>query len=360
MKRVKWGILGLAVFALLLTGGTACKKKGGAADTGKLIALLPSGAQVVMGFDFHRFAQLPVYDKITAEKPDHPAGDKLFDDPEEFRQKTGIDLKKDVNTFVVGMYGLPDRNSPDWAAVASVNYDPAKVEKTLAEKKENLTTETYGGKTVYLIKEKAQPADALGQVKPPEEVAMVLLNPATIVLASPARIHAVIDLAQGKGSSMAADATLKKHLAGVKQDGLFWLVMGQLPDSMKKKPAAGGMFSPDLSRAEALVGSVDFQNATLSGEFRLICPDENANKQLESMLNGLKGMGAMLSAKEPDLGELLNKITITASAADLKLTFALPEALLNRLGEKAKNKASSIMTTAPAAPAETVAETPAN
>jgi len=350
--------LGLAVFALLLTGGTACKKKG-AAGTGALIALLPPGAQMVMGFDFHRFAQLPVYDKITAEKPDHPAGDKLFDDPEEFRQKTGIDLKKDVNTFVVGMYGLPDRNSPDWAAVASVNYDPAKVEKTLAEKKENLTTETYGGKTVYLIKEKAQPADALGQVKPPEEVAMVLLNPATIVLATPARVHAVIDLAQGKGSSMAADAALKKQLAGVKQDGLFWLVMAQLPDSMKKKPAPGAI-PLDLSRAEALVGSVDFQNATLSGEFRLICPDENANKQLETMLNGLKGMGAMLSAKEPDLGELLNKITITASAADLKLAFALPEALLNRLGEKAKSKASSIMAPAPAAPAATTSETQTN
>ncbi len=350
MKRVKWSVLALAVFALVLAGGVACKKKGGGGvSTEEMMSLLPSGAQLVIGLDFHRFSQMSVYDKMLAEKPGKTQEKKLFNNPEEFQQKTGIDMKKDVHFFLIGMYGQPDQKDAEWGAIANIRYDAAKVEKTMTEKVEGLRKETYNGKTIFLVQD-TKPGDENTPEKK-KDAAIVLLTPSTIAMASPNRIRSLIDLADKKGSSMATDAVLKKHMETIKRDGLFWMVMPQLPDALKKKPEPGQMISFDLTRAEAFVGTVDFKNAILSGEFRLICPDENANKQLEGMLNGLKGMGAMIAAKEPDLGELLNKITITASAGDLKLAFALPEDLLNRLGAKAKDKASGFMKPGPEAPA---------
>jgi hypothetical protein len=101
------------------------------------------------------------------------------------------------------------------------------------------------------------------------------------------------------------------------------------------------MMPVDLSKAEAFTAFTDYTNKTLSGELRMVSRNEAGNKQIADMLNGLKALGAMGAAKEPDLGELLNGIQLSSATDHVKLTFTISEALLNRLGAKAKEKARS-------------------
>jgi hypothetical protein len=137
---------------------------------------------------------------------------------------------------------------------------------------------------------------------------------------------------------------------------MFWLAVGSIPAKVKDAPA-GGMMPVDLSKAEAFTAVADFKNKTLSGELRLISYNEAGNKQIADMLNGLKALGAMGAAKEPELGELLNGIQLSSAADHVKLVFSLSEELMNKLGDKAKDKAKSMA--APAAPMEMPAEIPA-
>jgi hypothetical protein len=162
-----------------------------------------------------------------------------------------------------------------------------------------------------------------------------------------------VDLAQGSGKSILKNAAMMKYVDKLKKGSMFWLAIGNIPDKIKNAPA-GGMMPVDLSKAEAFIGYLDYKGKTFSGEFQLISYNEQGNKQIVEMLNGLKALGAMGSAKEPELGQLLNGIQLSSAADNIKLAFSLSEELMNKLSDKAKDKAKGMMP--PAAPAGQIAQ----
>jgi hypothetical protein len=83
------------------------------------------------------------------------------------------------------------------------------------------------------------------------------------------------------------------------------------------------------------LGDFNYSGNAYSGEIALVCPNQDANNQLVTVLNGMKGMGAMMG---PEVGELLGKINIAASADKVTLSFDIPEELLKKLQEKMKEK----------------------
>jgi hypothetical protein len=59
---------------------------------------------------------------------------------------------------------------------------------------------------------------------------------------------------------------------------------------------------------------------------------------MAAALNGFKALGAGAAAKEPLLGELLNKIEISSEADHVKINASIPEELLRNLSEKLKGE----------------------
>ena len=57
------------------------------------------------------------------------------------------------------------------------------------------------------------------------------------------------------------------------------------------------------------------------------------NKQLADMLTGFKALGAGAAAKNPDVGELLNRIEVSSGADFVKIAAGLPEDLLQKAHE---------------------------
>jgi hypothetical protein len=311
----------------------ACKKKvAGQMDVDAMLGIVPEGAIMVMGFDFQRFAGLKFFDKALKEDwQENAKAVKDFKDYQEFVQKTGIDLQKDVFAIVAAMYGDFDSEKPELLGVANLKYDEAKLLAVLKEKNAFAGEEPYGDRILYTLQ---------GD-EPGKEMRLAFLNKASILFGSPQSVKNAIDLAAKKGRSVLKTEALMKHVAKLDKKSMFWLAVGNIPDKMKQAPA-GGM-PVDLSKAEAFTAVADFKDKVLSGELRLLSNNEAGNKQIVDMLNGLKALGAMGSEKEPELGQLLNGIQIASTAEAITLTFSLPEELMNKLGEKAKDKAKDVL-----------------
>lgn len=341
MKHDRWMCVPLVLALLLPTIG--CKKKGD-----KTLNVLPAGARAVFSLDFSRFAQQSFFDRIvtpnSAQRVDNDQNKSMpFKSYQEFVSKTGIDPKKDVDWFAGAVYGKFQAHDMEMVLAVHARYDRDKVLALLRQAKPGMKEETRGGAIVCSMME---PADQ------PIQVAM--FDNGLMLAGSAARVREAIDLVNGQGRSVLGDDAIKKQLARVNRSNMFWLVV-TVPDEMKKTPQASSL-PVDMSKAETLLLALDYKDKTLSGDLQLVQPDEKANTQIATTLNGFKGMGAMAAAKEPDLGELLNSIQITSSADNVRLTFSMPEKLMNKLGDKAKEKA--LAQAGPVAPV--AAEVPAD
>jgi hypothetical protein len=352
----KMMVLTLVLVMLLVM--PACKKKtlGRLSGDGAL-AMVPDGAVMVLNFDFLKFSDLALFDKMLKDdwKKDGGPG-KVFADYPDFVQKTGIDLKKDVYSVTAGIYGELGGAEPQVVALVNLKYDKEKVLGLLRQKSVIVAEDNYRGLGFYTLKGEESVKDGLrtlSQEGSKKEARLVFLTPYAVAIGTEAQVKLAVDLAQGSGASILKNAAMMKYVNKLEKDSLFWLAIGNIPDKLKNAPA-GGMMPVDLSKAEAFIGQVDYKGKTLSGKFQLLSNNEAGNKQVVDMLNGLKALGAMGSAKEPELGQLLNAIQLSSSADAITLAFSLPEELMNKLSDKAKDKAKGMMP--PAAPAEGVAQ----
>jgi hypothetical protein len=332
------------VFALLLVM-PACKKKtpGRLSSEGNL-AMVPEGAVMLVAFDFQQFSDLALFDKLIKDDWQKGKGPgEVFANYQDFVQKTGIDLKKDVYSVTAGIYGELGGADPQMLGIVNLKYDKDKVLGLLKQNNVIIAEDNYRGLGVYTLKGD----DAK------KEARLAFLNAYNVAIGTEAQVKQAVDLSQNSGKSVLKNAAMMKYVDMLKKDSLFWLAIGNIPDKIKNAPA-GGMMPVDLSKAEGFIGYLDYKGKTFSGEFQLLSRNEQGNKQVVDMLNGLKALGAMGSAKEPELGQVLNGIQLSSTAEAIKLAFSLPEELMNKLSDKAKDKAKNMMP--PAAPADQVAQ----
>jgi hypothetical protein len=176
-----------------------------------------------------------------------------------------------------------------------------------------------------------------------KEMRFVFLDGSNVLFGTPGKIKAGIDVAKGKGKDAFSTGRTKDFLKKIDTSSIFWMMLGNIPEDVKQKASSGGLMQLDLSKAEGLVGAFDFKNGALSGNIQLFNANEQANKQIADTLNGFKGMGAMFAQQDPDLGQVLNALSISAGADGVKLSISVPEALMNKMAEKAKAKAQSMV-----------------
>ena len=339
----KKNVLALALVLVVMLLVPACKKKApGQLGSEAILAMVPEGPVMLVSFNLQQLTSLDFFDKIIKEEwQKNVKAGEAFKDYGDFMAQTGIDLQKDMYAAVIAIYGGFESQDPDMVGIVNMKYDPAKLLAVFKDKKVITAEEAYGGLTLYTLKSEDEAKK--------KDTRLAFLNKASIVLGSPLQVKRTIDLGRQGGKSVLQTPALMKYVDKLDKKSMFWLAVGNIPDKMKNAPA-GGMMPVDLSKAEAFTAFADYKNKTLSGELRLISHNEQGNKQIADMLNGLKALGAMGSSKEPELGQLLNAIQLTSAADHVKLTFSIPEELMNKLGAKAKEKAKTMTAPAPAEP----------
>jgi hypothetical protein len=311
-------------------GGGDKATSGGEVD---LMSMVPENASGVMAVNFKKIVDLEVFDqmieKAKAEKPSEGAPFKSYDD---FIAKTGIDPKKDVYGMAVGIMGeMKGAGEPDVVAVMNINYDKAKIMAIINERKEEIkefSTEAYEGIDLFGFK------DEKGK-----DMGFSFVNDALVAIGKKDALKQVIDLSKGKGKSVMDNADKKALFKQLNGDAVMSF-MFELPEEAKKVQGEGSPFKVDLSKAESLLGFVDYAPGAWKGELKLLAKDEATNQQIAQVLNSLKGFGAMAG---PEVGELVNNINITSAADHIKVDFTVSDELVKKLQEMAKKKAASAM-----------------
>ena len=98
-----------------------------------------------------------------------------------------------------------------------------------------------------------------------------------------------------------------------------------------------------LEGIKAMTMFFDYRDKSFLLEIKASGGEATKNKQLADMLTGFKALGAGAAAKNPDVGELLNRIEISSGADFVKINAGLPEDILQRLSKSAAQKVEGMM-----------------
>ncbi|OGD27254.1 MAG: hypothetical protein A2Y56_03090 [Candidatus Aminicenantes bacterium RBG_13_63_10] len=311
MKKIS--VVGLS-FLLVLLAFSACKPKAGgvAAKAQDLLLLIPKDVQGVIVVDVLNGMKV----ETVADFMKKAQAEGEF---KEFVEKTGVDPQKDIRYLAVGVK-MGDGKKQEGVGVVNLKYNKDALLASL--KKEGDVQETdYSGVTIYTPPRDADEA---------EEMRLAFLDEANIIAGSPALVEAVIDIFQGRQDSLRKNAELMPLVNEAKKTSLVWGVFLIPAEAMKETSGQVPMLG-NMDALKSVLLSFDYQNQNVLLEIKGKGSDEAKLKQIADMLNGLKAFGGMAAAEKPEIGELLNKIEISAGKDHVTISAVLPEELIKKL-----------------------------
>lgn len=313
----KMASLGL-IFLFVLFTFDSCKKP--LSQKEEMLQIIPKQVQGVFYADFQKIMETELADK-TIEK------NKLENKYQTFLQDSGIDPKKDLYAMVLAVMGNEEQPDKKGIAVFNLKYNKDKLLSLAQKEGPELTQKQYNEITIYSPQQKME-----------AEGSFAFLDSSHIVVGSPGGVQAVIDVAQGKKENVYQNESLADLLSKTNQQGLFWGGMMFTSQTMDKISSENPMLR-NLKSLRSASLYLDYKNKTLITEVKVTSSDETKIQELVDLLNGVKALGSMASEKNPEIGELLNKIEITAQPEFVQISAHIPDELLQKLQKKAMEKA---------------------
>jgi len=323
MKKVT--IFSLVVL-LAMFSAVSCGKggapKAGSAKAESMLSLLPKDSLGVVMLDFHKILTTEFADKALKEE-------KNYQKYQEFITKTGIDPQKDIYFLAIGLRGeLGGMKQPEAAVVANLRYNKDTVLSALKKEGKETTEQNYNGITIYT-------GGMESDSKKPDWGAF--LDESNIVLGDEKSVKSVIDVYQKKADSVLNNDAFAAVLKTAKKDSMAWIAVLLPPEAMKEMVGKNPMLS-SLEGVKSLTMHFDYADKTFVTKIRTSGGDEKKNKGLADLLNGLKTLGAGAAAKDPAIGEILNRIEIGSGADHVEISASFPEELVNKLKATAEQK----------------------
>jgi hypothetical protein len=324
-KLTAFGITIIFVlFAFVSCGKKPSAPKAGTAKAEDMLSLLPKDTESVMFIDYHRAAAVEFVDKTIKE-------DKNYKKLQEFIEKSGIDPQKDIYFVALAFKGSLGKAQATENATGIVNLKYNKellltlIKEKAAEEEGELAEEEYNGLTVYSWKEKGK------------EGGFTFLDESNIVLGDVANVKTVVDIYQKKGENIFKNEELAALLDKVDKNAMLWGAVTFSPEEMNKMATENPLLG-NLEAVNAAYMSFNYKDRNIIAEISVMSSDETKNAQVADFLNGLKAMGGMAAAQDPDVGELLNRIEISSGADHVRIHASIPEDLINKLKEKTKGE----------------------
>ena len=343
MKRLSaFGI----VVSIVLFSFAACGKskgpQGGTSDAKAALELLPKSCQGVVVVDVQRAMGMSFVDKAIKE-------DKNYKKYQEFVTETGIDPQKDISFIAVGVSGPAEGMKQEAAIVVRMKYDKGRLlAKLKKDSAAELKEDVYNGVTIY-----SGVASEAG--KPPASGAF--LDASTAAFGTDALLRRVIDVHQKKAENVLKNEALAAIIGTANKGALVWSAFA-IPEEATKKLAQSNPMMSSVEDMKAVTVFFDYMNKTFLLEIKGQGGDQAKNKQLADMLTGFKALGAGAAAKNPDIGELLNRIEVSSGTDFVKIAAGLPEDVLERLSKSAAQKVEGMVKPYGGTSAEEPAEEP--
>jgi len=318
-KTLTWtGILLITALAFTACGPKAGPPKAGEAKAENMLAMLPVDCQGAFFVDVKRAMETDFVKKAIEQDEQ---GQKL----QEFIDATGIDPQKDIYFMALGLANI-EGNNAEGAAVLNIKFDKDKAlgfMKQKAEEEGQPMEETdYNGVTLYGWQEDDG-----------EKVVLAFLDDANVAAGNVPAVQSIIDVVQKKKDSILKNEELQALLKSSNKKAMFWGGMLIPKDTMEQATSSNPMLS-SLNSVNAVSMFFDYANENMEIEIRAMSSDAEKNSQVADFLTGIKGLGGMMAAENPEIGQIVNGITITSAEDHVKISATIPEALLKTVMEK--------------------------
>jgi hypothetical protein len=301
----------LTLVSLLLAGCGTTGQDAGSDSSEALLGLLPQEATGVFFVDLQKATSIPSAQEAMAENRE-----KL----DEFISETGIDPTQDVFSLAGAITNQAKGEDADGVVVMKVRYDKSTLIGKIEEKNGELIEDDYQGVPVFGLPSASDKKDAH----------LAFLDDQTVVIGTPLEVRTVIDVHQKRAKSMLENSKLMKTSKSTNRNAIFWAAFVFSEKEMKDLTEDNPMLSK-LSGIQSVVMSLDYSDRVLIGEIECQSESMEQNQQIADFLNGIKSFAAMGASEHPELAELLRAIDITSSPENIRVTAAIPEALLQKL-----------------------------
>ena len=336
MKRIAtWGtIVVCIVFALAACGGKTGAPVAGRSEAASMLNLIPKNVQGVFVIDAQKALNIQFTDKAIKDGKNYQ---KYLD----FIKETGLDPQKDIFYMAVGVgASVAGASEPDVVVVANLKYDKDRLlAKLRKDATEEIKEETYNGVTLY------------SSSKDGKTGAGAFLDASNIAAGTTAMVKQAIDVFQKKADNVWKNEGLAAVIKTGNSKAMVWSAFAIPPEATQKLAQQNPMMGV-LEGMKAMTMFFDYANKSLSMEIRLAGGEATKNKQLADMMTGFKALGAGAAAKNPDIGDLLNRIEISSGDDFVRIGASVPEDLLQKLGKSAAQKVEGMMAPKTEDPAE--------
>ena len=313
--------LGLTIVALAFSfiscAGKPSIPKAGSARAEDMLTLIPKASTGVIVVNLQKAMNTAFAQKAITENENY----KKY---QEFVQATGIDPQKDVYFMAVSLAGdltRPGANA-EGSAVINMRFKKDLLEAKIKEKLGDILSADYNGFKIFQYTDPSYQNASAG----------AFLDDSNIVVGSESGVKATIDVFLKKAENVLANKDMMALIDSTNKAALVWCaftVPQEATDKLAENP-----FLSSLKGIKSLVLSFDYKNKSIIAEIAASGLDEAKNKQLAETLSGFKSLASAGVAKDPKIGELLNKIEISSTAASVRIFASIPEELLQELSKK--------------------------
>lgn len=323
MKKI---ITLFAIVFMVIAGFTSCGKsvgpKVGNAQAENMLKLLPANADGVFFIDLERAMDMEFARKAITEDEDIQA----------LIEQINIDPLEDL-FFLAGAVTQKE-NEEDKEKVAfilNLNYVKDEILNLIREKAQEedqeISETDYEGHTIY------------GMWEDDKEVSLAFIDNSNILVGDKTQAQAIIDVIEKKKENFYSNETLADLVSKTDKQAILWGAILFAPESLDEMTADNPMLE-DLKNLQAASIAFNYKNQAILADIKLMGGDETKNKNLADFLAGIKGFAGLMAAEKPEIGELMNAITITSGPEHVQISANIPEELLNSLKSEIKPEES--------------------
>ena len=319
---MKKSITLFAIVFMVIAGFTSCTKsvgpKAGNAQAENMLKLLPVDADGVFFIDLKRAMETEFAKEAITEDEDIQA----------FIEKTSINPLEDL-FFLAGAVTQKgsEEEKEKVAVILNLNYVKDELLNLITEKAQEegqeISETDYEGYTIY------------GMWEDDKEVSLAFIDESNILLGDKTQTQAIIDVIEKKKENFYSNETLADLVGKTDKEAILWGAILFAPNSLDEMTADNPMLQ-DLKNLQAASIAFNYKNQAVLADIKLMGGDETKNKNLADFLTGIKGFAGMMAAEKPEIGELMNAISITSGPENVQISANIPEALLNKLKSEIK------------------------
>lgn len=318
-KRTRVFLAGsAAVMAVGLCAGLIAYYSGGflalkASSGPEEMAYVPADATVVAYADVRAIMDSELRARLRQAMPGQQTGQQ------EFQDKTGIDIERDIDYVVASMTHLSENRHPNGLVVARGRFDVVRLEGLARE--HGGTAEDYKGKRLV-----SSPQHGNG-----EQFTMAFLEPGLVAVGSSTAVRHAID-AQMSAQSVTSNDEMMELVKDIAATNNAWAVgrfdvlasQANLPEQVARQIPPVQWF--------AAAGRI---NGGVTGTLRVEARDDQSAQQLRDVVRGFLALAQMQSQNDPKFSAMAQSLQLSGDGKTVALSFTVPAELLD-LMPKAK------------------------